>query len=192
MLTKILKKIKRKLGITEIYQSETSKVRDLVVTYCNGVGCDIGFGGDKIVKNNCFGIDYAKPYAKTGYDKVDIICDISTERVPIQDSYFDYVYSSHLIEDFEDTNRILTEFIRLLKSGGNLILVFPDQERYEDHCKITGQPLNAHHFHAKMGLEFMLQKINEISSIKYDILYQSNCEIDYNVVLILKIIKWEN
>lgn len=191
MLVKLVKKIRRKLGIKEIYQSETSKVRHLVIGYCNGYGCDIGFGGDKVKKDNCAGIDYAKPYAYTGKDKVDIACDLMNEKIPVANDTFDYVYSSHLIEDFPDTAAVLKEFIRILKNGGNLILVFPDQPKYAEVCRQTGQPVNLHHVHADMGLAYMHRCLESLSGIRYETLFESNCEIDYNVVMVLKITKWE-
>jgi ubiquinone/menaquinone biosynthesis C-methylase UbiE len=187
MIQKFVRKIKRKLGIQEIYPSETSKVRHLVIGYCQGSGCDIGFGGDRIKKENCAGIDYANPYAHTGRDKVDIACDVMNERIPVEDSSFDYVYTSHLIEDFKDTGAALKEFIRILKPGGNLILVFPDQKMYEAYCLRTGQTLNTHHVHKEMGLEFMLEKLGALDDISYDLLFESNCEIDYNVVMVIRI-----
>lgn len=189
MIKKLQRKIKRVLGIKELYKSETSKVRHLVLDYCTGKGCDIGFGGDKIKKENCLGIDYAAPYAYTGKDKVDIACDVMNEHIPVTDDTFDYVYSSHLIEDFIDTKKALQEFIRILKPGGNLILVFPDQRLYEEYCVKTGQPINIHHVHTGMSLHFMLVKINEVENINYKILFSSNCEIDYNVVLALQVNK---
>jgi SAM-dependent methyltransferase len=189
MLTRIKRKIKKILGLKHYYPSETSKVRHLIIQHCNGVGCDIGFGGDKIVKENCLGIDYATPYASTGKDNVDIPCDLMNEQIPVQDNTFDYVYTSHLIEDFVDTKKILLEFIRILKSGGNLILVFPDQKIYEQICLKKGLSTNTHHIHKEMGLNFMLQKMNEIAHIQYNTLFSSNCDIDYNVVLVFQIIK---
>lgn len=189
MLNKIVLKIKRKLGIQVKYKSETSKVRSLIIDYCYGLGCDIGFGGDKISKINCIGIDFEQPYAYTGLERVDIPCKIGQEKIPLSDSYFDYVYSSHLIEDFEDTKSILEEFIRVLKNNGNLILVFPDQIKYEAHCKKTSQPINQYHVHPLMGFDFMMNILKSIGSISYDLLYSNNCEIDYNVIIVIKINK---
>jgi ubiquinone/menaquinone biosynthesis C-methylase UbiE len=171
------------------YTSETSKVRHLVIDYCIGKGCDIGFGGDKIMKVDCDGIDYAKPYAYTGEDKVDIACDLFKEKIPVADNTYDYVYSSHLIEDFPDTKTVLEDFIRILKSGGNLILVFPDQPVYAAHCIKTGQPINPHHVHADMGLKYMTDRLNEIKGIRVEHLFSSDCEIDYNVVMVCRVIK---
>jgi ubiquinone/menaquinone biosynthesis C-methylase UbiE len=189
IIRKIINTIKYKSGIPIMYRSETSKVRHLVLPYCVGKGCDIGFGGDKVKKNNCDGIDYAKPYAYTGNDKVDIACDVMNEPIPVSDNTYDYVYTSHLIEDFVDTKAALVEFIRILKNEGTLILVFPDQKVYEDHCIKTGQPLNTHHIHKTMGLVFMRNKLSEIKTISYQVLMESNLVIDYNVILALKISK---
>lgn len=188
MLQKYINKIKRKLGITITYPSETSKVRNMVLAYCNGYGCDIGFGGDKI-KEDAVGIDFATPYASTGKDKVDIACDVINDTIPIEDNTFDYVYTSHLIEDFEDTVAGLQKFIRILKDEGTLILVFPDQKVYEEHCMRTGQLLNAYHKHAQMGLQFMKEKLKSIGGISFQTLFESNCQIDYNVILVAKIKK---
>lgn len=171
------------------YTSETSKVRHWVIDFCSGKGCDIGFGGDKIKKDNCDGIDYAKPYAYTGEDKVDIACDLFNEKIPVKNDTYDYVYSSHLIEDFPDTKATLEEFIRILKNGGNLILVFPNQKLYEEYCMKTGQTLNPHHVHKDMGLEFMMNRLNEINYISAQLIFSSNCEIDYNVVMVCRITK---
>lgn len=188
MIRTYINKIKRKLGFKLKYPSETSKVRPKVIHYCEGYGCDIGFGGDKI-KSDSVGIDFANPYADTGRDKVDVACDVIKNEIPLPENTFDYVYSSHLIEDFEDTANGLRKFIRVLKNEGTLILIFPDQIKYEEHCKRTGQPLNTYHKHQDMGLAFMLNTLNNLKSIQYDILYKSNFEIDYNVILVVKIFK---
>ena len=183
---------KKLLGIKPKYNSETAKVRDWVLPYCIGFGCDVGFGGDKIKKEDCLGIDLMIPYGKTGGDKVDIACDLSCETIPVEDNYFDYVYSSHLIEDFEDTKRILRDFVRITKSGGNIILVFPDQQVYEKICAATGQLVNVNHVHKDMGYDYMvscLKSLEEQHQFTSEVLFKNNCEIDYNVVIVIKITK---
>lgn len=188
-IQRLIKKIKRKLGIPIRYPSETSKVRHLVIPYCQGFGCDIGFGGDKVMKENCLGIDLPTPYANTGGEKVDIPCDVFKEPIPVPDNHFDYVYSSHLIEDFQDTEKGLREFLRILKDNGNLVLVFPDQPKYEKFCRRTGQPLNLYHVHKQMGYDFMLNVMDKISEVKYEIIYSSKMEIDYNIVIVFRMNK---
>lgn len=169
------------------FKSETSKVRPLVLSYCKGYGCDIGFGGDKISKENCVGIDYPTPYTNVGNDKVDIGVNLYEEKIPVPDNTFDYVYSSHLIEDFEDTESIILEHIRILKSAGLLILAFPDQKKYEEYCRKYYIPLNLSHKHGDFGLDYVTNVLNNIFSIKYEVLFSSNCQIDYNVVMVLKV-----
>jgi ubiquinone/menaquinone biosynthesis C-methylase UbiE len=176
-------------GITFSSPSETSKVRRWVLPYCVGKGCDIGFGGDKVMKVNCDGIDFPQPYTNTGKDKVDIGVDVINNEIPVPDNTYDYVYSSHLIEDFADTGDALRKFIRILKSGGNLILAFPDQPKYAAYCSEIGIAQNPYHVHADMGHDYMMQRLDELEGIRYEVLFSSNCAIDYNVVLVLKIEK---
>ncbi len=186
---KIKGTLERWFGLKFQGPSETSKVRHWVLPYCEGKGCDIGFGGDKIKKTNCDGIDFEQPYTYTGKDKVDIPCDVINNEIPVPDNTYDYVYTSHLIEDFTDTHDALRKFIRILKNGGNLVLVFPDQPKYEVYCKEMGVPMNPYHIHAQMGYQYMLARMNEMKGIRYETLYSNNCEIDYNVVMVLKITK---
>ena len=176
-------------GIRFKHPSETAKVRHWVIAYCQGKGCDIGFGGDKVKKINCDGIDFPQPYAFAGNDVVDIPCDVINGDIPVPDNTYDYVYTSHLIEDFTDTIDALKKFIRILKSNGYLILVFPDQPKYEVYCKSINQPMNPYHIHADMGYTFMKNKLKEIGGITFEEIFTSNCEIDYNVVMVLKINK---
>ena len=186
---KIKGTLSRWFGIRFQHPSETSKVRKWVLPYCIGKGCDIGFGGDKVLKSNCDGIDFPQPYAYAGKDKVDIGCDVIKDSIPVPDNTYDYVYTSHLIEDFANTIDALQKFIRILKYGGNLILVFPDQPAYEIYCKDIGIEMNPYHVHADMGYIYMKKQLDALEGIQYQELFASNCDIDYNVVMVLKINK---
>jgi ubiquinone/menaquinone biosynthesis C-methylase UbiE len=186
---KIKGTISRWFGIRFQHPSETAKVRHWVLPYCAGKGCDIGFGGDKVKKVDCDGIDFPQPYAYAGKDKVDIACDVINGDIPVADNTYDYVYTSHLIEDFADTTDALKKFIRILKPGGNLVLVFPDQPKYEAYCKSINLPMNPYHVHADMGYELMKKCMREVPGVTYQELFSTNCEIDYNVVMVMKIQK---
>lgn len=186
---KIKGTLSRWFGIKFKHPSETSKVRDLVLPYCRGKGCDVGFGGDKIVKVNCDGIDYPQPYAYAGNDKVDIACDVIKDEIPVAENTYDFVYTSHLIEDFVDTSDALRKFIRILKSGGNLILVFPDQPKYEAYCREINLPMNPYHVHADMGYEYMKRQLDGLPGVHFREVYSSNCAIDYNVVMVMQVEK---
>lgn len=164
--------------------SETNKVRHLVEKFCKGSGIDIGCGGDKITPS-AVGVDLPNPYTSVGNDPIEIRLDIEKENLPFADKSLDFVYSSHLIEDFTDTSAILKKMIRVIKRGGYLVLVFPDQHIYEN--SYGGG--NEHHKHAKMGLSFMRLRILEIK-YKYPTkeVFVSNCDIDYNVIMALQIL----
>jgi ubiquinone/menaquinone biosynthesis C-methylase UbiE len=110
-------------------------------------------------------------------------------EIPVADNTYDYVYTSHLIEDFTDTKDALRKFIRILKNKGNLILVFPDQPAYAVYCKKMDVPMNPYHVHADMGYEYMLKQLAGLPGVTYEILFSSNCEVDYNVVIVLRITK---
>lgn len=125
--------------------SETAHARPHVAKFCTGLGLDIGFGGDKIVPE-ALSMDLPKPYTKVGEDKqilrgeagrLDFLCD----------EVLDYIYSSHLVEDFTYPAlvQMLKEWRRVLKPNGLLIIVAPDEGIYSAHCRATGQPYNAAH-----------------------------------------------
>jgi predicted SAM-dependent methyltransferase len=61
------------------------------------------------------------------------------------DNIFDYVYSSHLLEDFENTEEVLIEWVRILKKDGYLILNLPDQKRYIECCNKNNAKTNPNH-----------------------------------------------
>lgn len=58
--------------------------------------------------------------------KPDIICDV--RKLPVEDQVFDVVFSSHTLEHFSWTvvDKILKEWSRVLKVGGELRLVLPN------------------------------------------------------------------
>lgn len=103
---------------------EVKKVRHRVISYCSGRGVDIGCGPEKIAKN-AIGIDAPGSGA-------DICIDLSeTNALGIfSDGAFDYVFSSHCLEDFYSPKTILAEWWRILKPGGVMILYGPDPDYY--------------------------------------------------------------
>jgi len=108
------------MGVT--YISETSKIRDKVIKYCEGRGLDIGAKHDKI-KPDSIGIDRNKEVG------VDVVCDALD--LLFKSDVFDYVYSSHCLEHIVDTKAALKEWRRVLKQGGKLILYLPHKDLYK-------------------------------------------------------------
>jgi SAM-dependent methyltransferase len=127
------------------YRSETSMYRHILEHHCVGYGIDIGFGGDAI-SPTAIRVDLPQPYANTGAERVQLGGDCRDLRW-FRNGVLDYVYSSHVLEDFDEleTEAVLKEWTRVLAVGGQLVLLLPDQHRYSLHCIDTEQPYNEHH-----------------------------------------------
>lgn len=135
------------------WPSETSKCRARLAPYCIGDGLDLGFGGDPI-NPAAVRLDMPNQYGTVGEFPAQLRGD-ATQLVWFRDGVLDYIFSSHLLEDFQDTQSALREWLRVLKPGGRLIVFCPDEQRYRAHCDRTGQPYNIHHVHANFSLEFV-------------------------------------
>lgn len=103
---------------------EARKCRHRVISYCRGIGLDLGVGAEKICPQ-AIGIDL-------NGDKADIHLDLSANDALgiFSDCHFDYVFSSHTLEDFTATEAVLREWFRVIRPGGYLILYCPDPDYY--------------------------------------------------------------
>lgn len=140
--------------------SETSKCRSRLAPYCVGYGLDIGFGGDPITEH-AIRVDLAMPYSQVGQYPVQLGGDASKLNW-FRDGTLDFVFSSHLLEDFRDTITVLEEWLRVLKPSGRLIIFCPDEQRYRAHCIATGQPYNEHHVHEDFSLAFVRRALSAL------------------------------
>ncbi len=162
---RVLRKLSLKGG-GRSYPSETSKCRARLAPFCVGFGVDLGFGGDPI-NISAVRIDNPSPYANTGAAPVQLGGDAGKLHW-FQDGVLDYIYSSHLLEDFIDTEAVLREWLRVLKPGGRLIIFCPDEQVYRAHCRKTGQMYNENHKHADFSLakvKGMLERIGHVRTI---------------------------
>lgn len=130
--------------------SETSKQRQHTVKYLIGNGIDIASGGDPVVP---WAISMDLPPAE--YSHYNNTPEDHKERfqwrghahdLPFKTGTLDFVYSSHLIEDYEDWMPILREWVRVLKSSGHLVIMLPDKELWQAALR-RGQPPNCAHRH---------------------------------------------
>ncbi|HET6264269.1 MAG TPA: methyltransferase domain-containing protein [Usitatibacter sp.] len=100
--------------------NETTKTRplwgDLEWSVLKGEGIDIGCGGDPVLPT-------AMPFDKGQGD-----CNRIRDYVHRQ---FDFVYSSHCLEHMEDPARAMADWWSLVKPGGALFLIVPDEDLYE-------------------------------------------------------------
>lgn len=146
------------------WPSETSKCRERLAPWCVGYGLDAGFGGDPITPS-AIRVDLPRPYTKVGQAPVQLGGDAS--HLPwFRDDSLDFVYSSHLLEDLEDTEAVLREWLRVLRPGGRLVLYCPDEQAFRAHCARTGQPLNPHHRHAHFSLAYVQAILDRLGGVR--------------------------
>jgi predicted SAM-dependent methyltransferase len=167
-----------------MYQSETSKHRELLQSYCSGYGCDIGFGGDPI-NEVAIRVDLPQPYASTGHLTPQLGGDCRDLKW-FRDGVLDYVYSSHVLEDFQEseTELILREWMRVLRPGGRIVLLLPDQQRYLKHCAETGQPTNPYHAISHFSLDYIRETASRIPGLK--VRAGEDIDNDYSFYIVLE------
>lgn len=165
-----------------MYRSETSFARESLSKYCVGYGVDLGFGGDKIVPH-AIGVDLAKPYAKTGLDPVQLGGD-ATNLYWFKDGVLDFAYSSHLLEDFENTTEILLEWARVLKPKGYLVLYLPDEQAYRADCAKQGCIGNAMHKNPNFNSQLVINYALETNML--ELVYCSGIVNRYSFEIVFK------
>ena len=134
--------------------SETSQHRDLLAPFCVGNGVDLGSGGDSITSRS-LSIDFPTAY---GWPDGIAQWSLDARDLPFRDGVLDYVYSSHLLEDFDDTAAMLTEWARVLRPGGRVVLLLPDEQRYRKYCEEHGHGRNDNHRHDGFSLDYVKEQ----------------------------------
>lgn len=81
-----------------------------------GRGIDIGCGSDPVTPE-------ARPFDKEHGD-----ANVASQYVKEQ---FDFVYSSHCLEHMHDPRMTILDWWRLVKPGGYLFILVPDEDLYE-------------------------------------------------------------
>lgn len=166
------------------WKSETAKYRSITVPYLIGMGCDIGCANDPVLPSAiCVETDrkhwalynHAKPYP----DNVHVTT--GALDLPFKDGSLDWVYSSHLLEDFEDWTPALREWSRVLKPGGKMVILLPDKYLWKIALE-GGQPPNLAHKHeavegeltfhgSSVGLEPLMDQRTMLFPGDYSIIY---------------------
>lgn len=149
------------------YSSEAETARPLLAKYCEGNGIDIGAGGMPIALHSiCIDRDEGSPIrAHVGSVPTHLVGD-ATELIWFKDGVLSHVASSHTLEDFLDTEKVLREWLRVLRIGGKLVLFLPDEQTYRAHCAKTGQDYNQAHVHANFGLKYVREILERIGQTK--------------------------
>lgn len=122
----------RKRSYGETHKAKVRRAREgFFETYCRGCGLDVGYGGDPITPN-AVGWDFEHGDAQ--------------RLSGLNDASFDFVYSSHLLEHLPDCELALTNWWRVLKPGGYLILYLPHRDLYEKKARLPSR-FNDDHKH---------------------------------------------
>ena len=121
---------------------------DCELAWCQGRGIDIGCGPDPL------------PWATVRFDRSDGDANHITRHVKGE---FDFVYSAHCLEHMDDPRKCLPEWWSLVKPGGHLILIVPDEDLYEQG--VWPSRFNEDHKHS-----FSLAKRTSWSPVSINIL----------------------
>lgn len=94
-----------------------------VEKFCHGLGLDFGTGTNRF-SPTVLGIDYYP------HKDADMVWQILDKRLPFVDNVFDFVFSSHVIEDFhpDKIQYVFDELLRILKPGGYFCILGPDMD----------------------------------------------------------------
>ena len=142
--------------------SETKSCRSVLAKWCeHGNGLDIGHGGMRPIVDHAICLDrgFGYPdYAASDPWPTTLKWDAFTS-LPFKDGLLDFVFSSHCLEDSEDPARVMTEWVRVLRFGGRLVLFLPDQQTYEKCCYAAGTVPNGAHKFPDFSLEFVKARL---------------------------------
>lgn len=160
---------------------EADKVKYEVVAYTRGKGVDLGCGPKKAFPH-FIGVDSCKDTELFNIEiKPDVVCEDATRLDFIEDATLDFVFSSHLLEHIEDTGKALTEWFRVLKVGGFMVLYLPHADLYPR----IGQPgSNPDHKH-----DFLPQDVlNATGEQGWDLIVQDvrDERMEYSFLLVLR------
>ena len=109
--------------IIDIYQlNKSKKILEAGCGLCDHL---------RIFKNKgfqCYGFDLEKVNLNKNENLKVYNLDITNQKLPFPDNYFDIIYSKSFLEHLSDPLPYLNEAKRVLKNGGKIITLVPDWE----------------------------------------------------------------
>lgn len=163
-------------------QRPSDREQEVLFPFCIGLGIDVGCGSKK-THPHALGVDLTPKgqTGKYGSEKRQIsdadICTSGDNLYMFADSVLDYVVARHNLEHYTDPVKTLKEWKRVLKKGGILGVVIPDDEALDT---IKLDPTHKHAF-TKESFKNMLETISGFKIVKL-----STCIPDWSFVCIAK------
>ncbi|MBN1383300.1 MAG: class I SAM-dependent methyltransferase [Elusimicrobia bacterium] len=150
-------KLLRMLGLIDpVKEAREQLERDMkhperlaLLPYCStGKGIDVGCGHRK-THDNCIGIDIIPEGEKgkygcvTGKASTADVCTSGDDLHMFSDGELDFVVSRHNLEHYVDVIKTLLEWKRVLKPGGIMAVIVPDERKLDT---IVLDPTHKHVF----------------------------------------------
>lgn len=166
--------------------------------FIKGLGLDIGCGTNRL-SPTVMTTDW---YPHSDTDLVwNNVHEGGRYQYPFQDSRFDFVFASHVLEDFapDEIQFVFDEWLRLVKPNGHMVILVPDIEggRYPDIDEVFGVDdeevkqgtrqvgeLKGNPSHrVKMGITFMNQLVanscHKLEVVQVDTIPHTTMTLDY-------------
>lgn len=141
--------------------NEARKIRYDIVPYTRGRGLDLGCNMWKAYPH-FIGVDNIDikdptlaPHDVYGYRLSQDVRADATDLSMFVSGSMDFVFSSHLLEHIEDTEKTLREWWRVIKVGGYLVLYLPHSDFYPKMGEPGSNPEHVHDFYPKDIVEAM-------------------------------------
>ena len=105
--------------------------------------CGDGSGIEHLINKgykNIFGVDINDNKLERAIKKVgkERLFNNHISELQFKNDYFDFIWSSHTLEHSDNPIKSLNEFIRVLKPGGNILLILPyPTNQHSIHCGVS-------------------------------------------------------
>lgn len=179
--------------MTMILETNSQYEFEFIKPFLQGKGIDVGCGTSRLspdilaldqqpdqryahadVVHDCKDLEVGKPFEFKG------------QMYDFRDNEFDFIFSSHCLEDFPDIDPVFLSWWKKIKANGLMILLLPDMQggRYPDlkMHRETGQGNPSHK--TDVGKEFIFSMLERLK-LNYEIIqadtipHDRSCTIDF-------------
>lgn len=173
--------------------SETARYRHLTVPFCQGNGLDIACGNDPVTPN-AIQVELSKERMKhyrggeEPNNNIELHGDDFWKALPFKTGVLDFVYSSHYLEDVphEEWVPTLREWLRVLKSGGHLVILCPERNLWKAALD-RGQTMNAaHRYEPYLG---DISKSVAVTGVRAEVVQEKLTALDADDYTIMAVFK---